>query len=146
MALRALFLLARVGSQLHTLLGIISGAPRQCERQARFDVLSQLIGLLPKHSSSMVPRHCVIYVCWLESLHAALLLWWSTPSAREAGTLSRALSLVTYLPQRASSVALRALFSFARVSLQRRTLLSLAGGARLRRERQARFDVLSRLV
>jgi hypothetical protein len=55
-ALRALFLLARVGSQHRTLFGIIGGAPRQCERQERFDVLSQLIGLLPKHSSSVVPR------------------------------------------------------------------------------------------
>ena len=66
---------------------------------------------------------------------------------RERQARSCVLSLwVTYLPQRVSSVALRALFPFARVSLQRRTLLSLGGGARLRRERQARFDVLPRLV
>ena len=59
----------------------------------------------------------------------------------------RVLSLwVTYLSQRVRSVALRALFPFARVSLQRRTLLSLVGGARVRRERQDHFDVLSRLV
>ena len=53
---------------------------------------------------------------------------------------------VTYLPQRSSSVSLRALFSFARVGSQRHTLLSLVGGAHLRHERQARSDVLSRLV
>ena len=66
---------------------------------------------------------------------------------RERQARSCVLSLwVAYLPQRVSSVALRALFPFARVSLQRRTLLSLVGGARLQRERQVRFDVLSRLV
>jgi hypothetical protein len=66
---------------------------------------------------------------------------------RERQARSFVLSLwVTYLPQRVRSVALRALFPFARVSLQRRTLLSLVGEAHLRRERQARFDVLPRLV
>ena len=66
---------------------------------------------------------------------------------RERQARSSMLSLlVAYLPQRSSSVALRALFSFARVGSQRRTLLSLGGGARLRRERQARFDVLPHLV
>jgi hypothetical protein len=66
---------------------------------------------------------------------------------REKQARSCVLSLwVTYLPQRFSSVALRALFHFARVGLHRRTLLSLVGGARLLRERQARPDVLSRLV
>ena len=53
---------------------------------------------------------------------------------------------VTYSPQRSSSVALRALFSFARVGSQRNTLLSLVGGAHLRHEKQVRSDVLSRLV
>ena len=63
---------------------------------------------------------------------------------RERQARSDVLSLwVTYLPQRSSSVALRALFSFARVGSQRRTLLSLVGGAHLRHERQACSDVLS---
>ena len=54
---------------------------------------------------------------------------------RERQARSDVLSLwVTYLPQRVRSVALRALFPFARVSLQRRTLLSLVGEAHLRRE------------
>ena len=66
---------------------------------------------------------------------------------RERQARSDVLSLwVTYLPQRSSSVALRALFSFARVGSQRHTLLSLVGEAHLRHERQARSDVLSRLV
>ena len=43
----------------------------------------------------------------------------------------------------ASSMALRVLFSLARVGSQCRTLLSLVGGAHLRRERQARSFVLS---
>ena len=66
---------------------------------------------------------------------------------RERQARSGVLSLwVTYLPQRLSSVALRALCSFARVGSQRHTLLSLVGEAHLRHERQARYDVLSRLV
>ena len=65
---------------------------------------------------------------------------------RERQARSGVLSLGTYSPQRSSSVALRALFSFGRVGSQRRTLLSLVGGAHLRHEKQARSDVLSRLV
>jgi hypothetical protein len=66
---------------------------------------------------------------------------------RERQARSDVLSLwVTYLPQRSSSVALRALFSFARVDSQRRTLLSLVGGAHLRHEKQARSDLLFQLM
>jgi hypothetical protein len=66
---------------------------------------------------------------------------------RERQARSDVLSLwVTHLPQRSSSVALRALFSFARVGSQRRTLLSLVGGAHLRHEKQERSDVLFQLL
>ena len=88
-------------------------------------------------SSSCVGSHCLTLLC---RFGEALL-------RRERQASSDVLSLwVTYLPQRSSSVALRALFSFAHVGSQRRTLLSLVGEAHLRHERQARFDVLSPLV
>ena len=81
--------------------------------------------------------------------HRLTLLWrfGGERRRRERQARSGVLSLwVAYLPQRSSSVALRALFSFARVGSQRHTLLSLVGEAHLRHERQARSDVLSRLV
>jgi hypothetical protein len=66
---------------------------------------------------------------------------------RERQARSDVLSLwVTYLPQRSSAVALRALFSFARVGSQRRTLPSLVGEAHNRHERQARSVMLFQLM
>jgi len=89
----------------------------------------------------------VLFTCVGSNRFTLLCRFGGAHLRRERQARSCVLSLwVTYLPQRVSSEALRALFPFARVSLQRRTLLSLVGGARLRRERQARFDVLSRLV
>jgi hypothetical protein len=89
----------------------------------------------------------VLFTCVGSNRFTLLCRFGGARRRRERQARSCVLSLwVTYLPQRVSSVALKEQFPFARVSLQRRTLLSLVGGARLRRERQARFDVLSRLV
>jgi hypothetical protein len=89
----------------------------------------------------------VLFTCVGSNRFTLLRRFGGAPLRRERQARSCVLSLwVTYLPQRVSSVVLRALFIFARVGSQRHTLLSLVGGARLRRERQARFDVLSRLV
>jgi hypothetical protein len=88
-------------------------------------------------SSSRVGPHCLTLPCRFGEARRR----------RERQARSDVLSLlVTYLPQRSSSVALRALFSFARVGPQRRTLLSLVGGAHLRQEKQARSDMLFQLM
>ena len=55
-ALRALFLFARVGSQRHTLLSLVVEAHLRHERQARSDVLSSLVLFLPKHSRLVTPK------------------------------------------------------------------------------------------
>ena len=88
-------------------------------------------------SSSCVGSHCL----------TLLGCFGGARRRRERQARSDVLPLwVTYLPQRSSSVALRALFSFARVDSQRRTLLSLGGGAHLRHEKQARSDMLFQLL
>ena len=103
--------------------------------------------IFPKHSRIGGSEGTVSSSCVGSNRFTLLYRFDGARLRRERQARSCVLSLwVTYLPQRVSSVALRALFPFARVSLQRRTLLSLVGGARLRRERQARFDMLSRLV
>ena len=82
-------------------------------------------------SSSCVGSHCLTLLGRLGGARRR----------RERQARSNVLSLwVTYLPQRSSSVAPRALFSFACVGSQRRTLLSLVGGAHLRHEKQERSD------
>jgi hypothetical protein len=88
-------------------------------------------------SSSCAGSHCITLLCRFGEARLR----------RERQARSDVLSLwVTFLPQRSSSVALRALFSFARVGSQRRTLLSLVGGAHLRHEKQARSDTLFQLM
>ena len=88
-------------------------------------------------SSSCAGSHCITLLCRFGEARLR----------RERQARSDVLSLwETFLPQRSSSVALRALFSFARVGSQRRTLLSLVGEAHLRHERQARSDMLFQLM
>ena len=104
---------------------------------------------VPKIPHAGCPRPSILASDALP-LSSALALRLQDPQEGVGGTLKRDKSSrdcgVTFLPQRSSSVALRALFSFARVGSQRRTLLSLVGGAHLRHEKQARSDVLSRLA
>ena len=83
-------------------------------------------------SSSCVGSHCITLLCRFSEARLR----------RERQARFDVLSLwVTFLPQRSSSVALRALVSFARVGSQRRTLPSLVGGPHLRHEKQARSDM-----
>ena len=133
MALRALFSFARVGSKFRTLLRLVGEAHLRHERQARSDVLSRLVRFFTKAfkfdgsegavSSSCVGSHRITLLCRFGGARRR----------RERQARSDVLSLlVAYLPQRSSSVALRALFSFARVGSQRHTLLSLVGEAHIK--------------
>ena len=145
-ALRALFSFARVGSDAAhcsaLLVELTFGTRSRHALTCSFDWYDftkafKIGGSEVTVSSSCVGSHCITLLC---RFGGAL-------RRREKQARSDVLSLwVTYLSQHSSAVAMRALFLFARVGSQRRTLLSLVGEAHLRHERQARSDVLSRLV